>query len=1160
MTNPSIPKRYEVRSLLGEGGSGRVFRVQDSIRDRELALKLVTAAESAFLRREFDTLRQIRHENLIQVFDWGALPSGEAYYTMELIEGGDWSRRMGKPQPPDDVRHILTGLLRGLAHLHCHGEIHGDLKPGNILLGAGGVVKITDAGMGGSGGRVEGMSGTPGYAAPEVWEGSPADIRSDLYSVGVMAYEALTGKHPFAGRTVRDVVSGQLEGWVSSPGVHGVRVPVDLERVMMRALERKPGLRQGSADEFMEGMGVEDRIGEILGGKLVGREKEMARIEEILLSTEPGTPTLLYVTGEPGVGRTAFLEELGQRAIREGARLSRLNSLFETSPEVQIGEFLHLEDPDLNLANITESLWKQSAERPVVFWTSPAIEEEAPGDSLRPLARFLWALSRERNIRTRVLFVVSATGVPPQLESFENALHLGPFSYEDTLTYVGGLLGNAHLEEALLSHMHKVSGGNADALTSTITSLIEQRLITRRENRWFFRENQTIQSIQVPTLTGPWSSSWTHLSETERRTLITIELLPAGIPQNRSGSPLDYDDVVEILLAKGWVRRNASRVGISSEGIRSAIRAGANPTDRKQAALALLELDGMLTREERADLAMAYQSGQIALDEGRWAADAALKRKDYRRAASRLERCLRIATELKNADVAREISLRLAELLHTAGEDERAEWCLTELFAWREAAEGTPLANREYQLGTIYASLGKLDNASNKFTTAIRLSTDVKDDSLLLRAHAGLAQIEWQHHGGDVRETSMEKIRGILGDYKGRAGLENEVAALTYGLGAALVRTGQQSEATEVLKSGLSMNCSEYWRMRLCNALSTAAFYSSEAPDALDWISKAWDIAEKSGFDSFKARILSNKGSMLYGLGRLREAVDHHSLSYRWATRMGSAFELTAACSGVSINLTMLAEYEAAIVKAKEARTVAETLRDRGQQAKAMELEALALYHLGSYENAEAVIGKAQVLVEDYGSLEVRPRLNWLLARVALVRGDLERAEKLLAEAELTLLETKDWEDLPGVQIEIQRLLARTSPEGSVREIVRLMKEAEARSLLLVQIHAGVALAEIAMIAPGSMVVRDLLPVLEKMLGKAETIGALDAAWKLSFGLASVAATTGDSRTGRVRSTNALRIIREIAARLGSNHRSTFIQSPHVASALSAVASGAPVR
>src|SRR5438093_5840577 len=232
MTNPSVPKRYEVRSLLGEGGSSRVYRVQDSIRDRELALKLVTSSESAFLRREFDTLRQIRHENLIQVFDWGTLPSGDAYYTMELIDGGDWGSRMGVAQPAEEVRRILAGVLRAIAHLHSHREIHGDLKPGNILLGRGGVVKVVDVGMGGTVGEGVGSSGTPGYVAPEVWQGSDADEKSDLYSVGVLAYEALVGKHPFAGRTVREVVSGQLEGWVTSPGVHGIHVLADLERAV----------------------------------------------------------------------------------------------------------------------------------------------------------------------------------------------------------------------------------------------------------------------------------------------------------------------------------------------------------------------------------------------------------------------------------------------------------------------------------------------------------------------------------------------------------------------------------------------------------------------------------------------------------------------------------------------------------------------------------------------------------------------------------------------------------------------------------------------------------------------------------------------------------------------------------------------------------------
>src|SRR2546427_4719385 len=114
MKPPSLPARYVVHPILGAGGSGRVYRVHDSIRDLDLALKLVSPTESTWLRREFDTLRQIRHENLIQVFDWGALESGEAYYTMELVRGGDWGGRTSAPQPSGDVRRILSRLFPAL--------------------------------------------------------------------------------------------------------------------------------------------------------------------------------------------------------------------------------------------------------------------------------------------------------------------------------------------------------------------------------------------------------------------------------------------------------------------------------------------------------------------------------------------------------------------------------------------------------------------------------------------------------------------------------------------------------------------------------------------------------------------------------------------------------------------------------------------------------------------------------------------------------------------------------------------------------------------------------------------------------------------------------------------------------------------------------------
>src|SRR5216117_50501 len=178
MKAPTLPVRYTIRTLLGTGGSGRVYHAHDSIRDLDVALKLVSPAESAWLRREFDTLRQILHENLIRVFDWGTLGSGEAYYTMELVNGEDWGEGMRAPQSTDEVRRVLTGLLRGLAHLHCHSEVHGDLKPGNVLLGQGDLIKVADVGMRGASGDLPRQSGTPGYAAPEVWEDREADARS----------------------------------------------------------------------------------------------------------------------------------------------------------------------------------------------------------------------------------------------------------------------------------------------------------------------------------------------------------------------------------------------------------------------------------------------------------------------------------------------------------------------------------------------------------------------------------------------------------------------------------------------------------------------------------------------------------------------------------------------------------------------------------------------------------------------------------------------------------------------------------------------------------------------------------------------------------------------------------------------------------------------
>jgi tetratricopeptide (TPR) repeat protein len=1156
MTTPSIPKRYEIRGLLGEGGSGRVYRVQDSIRDRELALKLVTPAESAFLRREFDTLRQIRHENLIQVFDWGTLPSGEAYYTMELIEGGDWAKRMGEPQAAGEVRRVLTGLLRGLAHLHCHSEIHGDLKPGNILLGAGGVVKITDAGMGGSGGAATGLSGTPGYAAPEVWEGAPADARSDLYSVGVLAYEALTGRHPFAGKTVREVISGQLEGWVPSPGAHGEQIPADLERVVMRALERQPGLRQGTADEFMEGFGVEDRVGEILGGKLVGCEKEIAEIEKLLYSEQPGAPTMLYITGEPGIGKTALMEEVTYRTSVAGVRSLRIG----TSSEHAIVRSLSglLPDPPVgdgkrSVAALASELRAESHGQGLLLWIDPPGDGTETVSWVRNLGRVLWALSLEEKAPSKCLIVITSSEPTGEGESFEQSLNLHPLTLRETGRLFQLLLGNASLEDELVSKIQSLTGGNAGAIRSCITSLADQGTIARRDGVWGFRETELIQSISITRGVNPWVPAWGHLTGPEQAMLIVLALTPRLTPRNLAsvlGTPGGLEDRIARLEVRGWIRALAGDVAVASESIRQVVITQAGPDVRTKAASSLLKVDGVLSREDKASLALEFQPTPDMLAEGMWASEEASGRGDHRVAERRFKSCLDLARASGNHNEAHSIAIRLAETLHHLGEYSQAAEQLNGSYPWQEGSPSrTELARRARILGTIESSRGDMDEARKHFLSAARLAEEASETALALESHAALAELEWRHDSAAVRDEAISRMRRILEAHSNMTGGVNERANLTYQLGAALVTSGEFSQAREILVKGMELECSDYWRMRLANALASSAWYECDFESALNWVNEAWQCAERAGADSFRARILASRAAVFYGLGRPRDAVDQHRLATLWARRNGNPFEYLTACEGLAINLILLARYEEAITEAVESGRAAVRINDLAEQAKALELEALATYHLGDYGTSSDLVERALVVLQEHGFDKVKPRLDWLKARLLIRNERYQEAEELLSGAERALLETRDWEDLPGVQIEMQLLRSHVEKSTAVLAELRKLTDAAVHSrVLIVELQGACAIAEIVLKL--GLYHTELRGQIAAALGRADDAGMIETSWWLTYCLGEIALQRGDQREAHTRFRRAIHVLNQIADDLIPAHKEAYLKRTHTRLAL----------
>ncbi len=285
--------------------------------------------------------------------------------------------------------------------------------------------------MGSTAGTEQNVSGTPGYVAPEVWEGAAGDVRSDIYSVGVMAYEAITGRHPFAGKTIKDVVTGQLEGWVPSPRAHGVAVPaLAFERAIMRALERNPALRHGSVDEFLEDFGVDDRVGEILGGKVVERDPDIDELSRLLATKDASAPTLVHITGPPGIGKTSLVEEFAQHLLaRDGTTLRpatpSAEGVADAMSHAETSATSEQAPSSLTLLNVSDALVKASDEAPVfVYFAAPQGEDKRTLDFARSLARYVWAISMERDRRSPLLICLEHETPPAELEEFERRIEV----------------------------------------------------------------------------------------------------------------------------------------------------------------------------------------------------------------------------------------------------------------------------------------------------------------------------------------------------------------------------------------------------------------------------------------------------------------------------------------------------------------------------------------------------------------------------------------------------------------------------------------------------------------------------------------------------------------------------------------------------------------
>ena len=255
--------RYRVERTIGRGGMGTVYEVTDSQCGERAALKVLHHAlaydESGLARfkREVAILSAIRHPAVPRILDWG-MESGQLYFVAELVRGSDLRALANAGTTFDVARAVEIAALvaDALSIAHEHGIIHRDVKPHNIMLGEDGSVRLLDFGIARGAGidmktitATGALVGTPEYMSPEQFDTNRVDLRSDVYSLGVVLFELLTGHRPYIGDTPLSIAMRHKMDAPPSPRAIRKEIPMWLERAVLRCLEKDPARRfQTAAD------------------------------------------------------------------------------------------------------------------------------------------------------------------------------------------------------------------------------------------------------------------------------------------------------------------------------------------------------------------------------------------------------------------------------------------------------------------------------------------------------------------------------------------------------------------------------------------------------------------------------------------------------------------------------------------------------------------------------------------------------------------------------------------------------------------------------------------------------------------------------------------------------------------------------------------------
>ncbi len=537
-TSIGVTRRYSLKQKLGEGGMGEVYAALDRLTGTTVALKrvlyepkdLLFSTRFAFsggsdlrhiLANEFRVLASLRHPHIISVLDYGFDTDSYTYYTMTLLETPRTILQAANSFTLPERINAFAQMLQALAYLHRRGILHRDLKPGNVLIDEHNDVKLLDFGLA-TQEVVRDTAGTLAYMPPEIIQQHAATPQSDLYSLGMVAYELFAGKYPFGAKSANELLD-QMIGQM--PDVQ--TIPDSVRPIIFRLMMKDPADRYPDAEAVLTALAdltggavtVEDasvRESFLQAARFVGRERELNLLTDQLdtiigaveTPTDAGVHGSAYlIGGESGVGKSRLLDELRTHALLKGALVLRGQCVAESSQPFQMWRDIVrrlLLEADVSaveasilreiVPDIADLLEREVAAAPALGASSAQIrlveailslfqQQKHPtvliledlqwgGESLVPLRRLLHLAA------DLPLFIVGsyrseeAPTLPSQLPEM-HTFTLGRLTLAEIADLSQAMIGVTGEQKGLVEYLHQKSEGNVLFLVEVLRALAE---------------------------------------------------------------------------------------------------------------------------------------------------------------------------------------------------------------------------------------------------------------------------------------------------------------------------------------------------------------------------------------------------------------------------------------------------------------------------------------------------------------------------------------------------------------------------------------------------------------------------------------------------------------------------------------------------------------